>query len=327
MKQTTPIQGEPLVTVVIVNFNGGELILDCLKALQHQTFRGFVTVVIDNASTDNSPEEIIRQHPEVALLPSAENLGFAGGVNLALQEVVESEWLALLNPDTTPEPGWLEALLHTAQKHPEAAAFGSKMFIDADPDRLDGSGDVYHVSGLAWRRGHGQFERSQDRVGGEIFSPCAAAALYRTAVVRQVGGMDADLFCYLEDVDLGFRLRLAGFTCYYVPQARLRHKGSAIVGRHSDFQTYHGHRNMVWVFLKNMPNGLLLLLLPLHIAMNAVTLTVLVFQGRGRPALRAKRDAIAGLPDIWRKRRSVQQLRRVGLWALARELSWLPFRR
>jgi len=312
-----------LITVVAINYNGGDLILDCLKALRRQTSQGFSTLVVDNASTDGSVNAIKREFPEVRVLLSNENLGFAGGVNLALREGVDTEWFALLNPDAIPEPGWVAALSNAIRTYPEAAAFGSRMFKANCPGVLDGIGDVYHVSGLVWRRRHGKPERLVDRREGEIFSPCAAAALYRTDAVREVGGMDADLFCYLEDVDLGFRLGLAGFSCRYVPEAVVHHVGSAITGCKSDFQTYYGHRNMIWVFMKNMPLSLLLFLLPVHILMNLVVLMVLVKQGRGQVAWRAKVDALLGLPRVWHKRKEVSQIRRVGVLTLARKFEWV----
>lgn len=319
----------PAVTVVVVNFNGGAWIVRCLAALYAQTYTSVAILVVDNASTDGSREQIIQQFPAVRLIAAGTNPGFAGGVNRALEEVA-TEWLALLNPDALAEPDWLAELMRAADGHPEAAAFGSQMLVLDDPARLDGMGDVYHASGLVWRRGHGRMKQPQDDVPREIFSPCAAAALYRSAAVRAVGGMDAALFCYLEDVDLGFRLRLAGYRCRYVPTARVLHAGSAIVGKHSDFQTYHGHRNLVRVFVKNMPGALFWMLLPLHLAMNVVSLVGLTLAGRGRAVWRAKRDALRDLPAAWQARQKVQALRRsghTGLLALAREFAWGLFRR
>ncbi len=103
----------------------------------------------------------------------------------------------------------------------------------------------------------------------EVFSACAAAALYRRDVFEALGGLDEDFFCYMEDVDLGFRLRLAGWGCTYVPTAVVHHVGSATSGRRSHFTTYHGHRNLVWVFFKNMPGALLWLYLPQHFSLTS----------------------------------------------------------
>ena len=125
-----------------------------------------------------------------------------------------------------------------------------------------------------------------------------------------VGGFDEDFFCYLEDVDLGFRLRLAGHRCMLVPDAVAHHIGSATTGgQHSDFAIYHGHRNLVWTFIKNMPGALFWLFLPWHLVMNLASIVWFSLGGHGRVILRAKLDALKGIPKMWRKRREVRRRR------------------
>ena len=106
-----------------------------------------------------------------------------------------------------------------ARHNPEYSFFASKLISADNPRVLDGAGDNYHVSGLVWRRGHGNTAQGEMNAPREVFAPCAAAALYRRSALIDVGGFDEDFFCYVEDVDLGFRLRLAGHRCLYVPQA------------------------------------------------------------------------------------------------------------
>jgi GT2 family glycosyltransferase len=315
------------VTVIIVNFNGGDIICQCLAALAQQSFQDFVTVVVDNNSSDGSVAAIRAQYPQVEVLALKANAGFAGGVNHALRTHAPGPLVALLNPDAFPAVDWLENLVATADRHPEFAAFGSRMYSDADQQHLDGVGDAYHVSGLPWRRGHGCANTARHDSAREIFAPCAAAALYRRSALEAVGLLDEEYFLYAEDVDLGFRLRLAGYRALYVPLASIQHIGSAFVGRNSDFQIYHGHRNLVWVFVKNMPGVLFWLFLPLHIALNVVTLVWFSLRGKGGLVLRAKRDAIRGIPHYWAKRKSVQDHRKASIWAILRQLSWNPFTR
>jgi GT2 family glycosyltransferase len=316
-----------MVTVIIVNFNGGDMICQCLAALARQSFQDFVTVVVDNNSADGSVSSIRAQHPEVVILPLTANAGFAGGVNHALRTHAQGPLVALLNPDAFAAPDWLESLVAAASELPEFAAFGSRMYSDDAQQHLDGVGDAYHVSGLPWRQAHGCANGTKHDREREIFAPCAAAALYRLEALQAVGLMDEDYFLYVEDVDLGFRLRLAGYRALYVPQACIQHVGSAFVGRNSDFQVYHGHRNLVWVFVKNMPGALFWLFLPLHIALNLVTLAWFSLRGKGSVVLRAKRDALRGIPHYWAKRKSVQDQRKASAWAILRHLSWNPFTR
>ena len=296
----------PKVTVVIVNWNGERFLDRCLSALLAQTVMPHEIILVDNASSDASIE-IVRRYPSVRVLELNENLGFARGNNVAIEAAAESEWIALLNPDAFPDPRWLGALLVAARENAAFDVFGSKLVKAADPSVSDGAGDVYHMSGLVWRMGHGAPASSHPEQTCEIFSPCAAAALYRRSVLVKVGGFDEAFFCYVEDVDLGFRLRLAGHRCLSVPTAVVHHVGSGMTGgQHSDFAVYHGHRNLVWTYVKDMPGVLFYLLLPLHIVMNLVALLVFVLRGQGRVIFLAKWDAIKGLPKMWRKRQLVQ---------------------
>lgn len=308
-----------MVTVIIVNWNSGELLSRCLDDLGQQILAPGRILVIDNGSTDDSIG-LTGKPAGVEINKTGTNLGFAGGNNYAL-DMVDTEFVALLNPDAFPEPDWLEKLMAAAQTHPETAAFGSRLMMHGSDGLVDGLGDVYHISGLVWRQGHGRRFGSFDEAPVEIFTPCAGAALYRTEAIRSVGGFDEDFFCYLEDIDLGFRLRLAGYRAMYVPDAVVHHLGSATTGgQHSDFAAYHGHRNLVWAYVKNMPGWLFWTCLPLHIGMNIVGIVWLVLRGQGRVVLKAKRDAVLGLPRMWRKRKEIQHNRRVSVTEILRVL-------
>lgn len=316
------------VTVVIVNWNSGALLTHCLEGLAEQSCQPKRVLVIDNGSSDGSLDQI-GQANHVSVRYAGRNLGFAQANNRAVAEC-DTEWVALLNPDAFPEPSWLEGLVKVAQQHPDSASFGSRQMVHGSRLVVDGTGDVYHLSGLAWRSGYGRRVSSADRISKEIFSPCAGAALYRRSAFLEIGGFDEDYFCYAEDVDLGFRLRLAGFKSMYVADSVVQHVGSASSGgRHSDFSVYHGHRNLVWTFIKNMPGVLFWLLLPVHILLNMVTLVYFTLRGQGRVIMRAKWDAVKGVPAAWRKRRAIQKFRKASIRDIWRVLDkrLIPSRR
>ena len=307
------------VSVVIVNWNSGLLLEKCLRSLCSQTLKPDAILVVDNASSDRSAD-CVALFSDCRLLLPGTNLGFAAGNNLAFRECV-SEFVVLLNPDAFPEPTWLESLVSAAGANPKCAAFGSRQLILEHPERLDGMGDVYHVSGLVWRERHGALQGTLDLVSREVFSPCAAAALYRRAALEEAGGFDEDYFCYVEDVDLGFRLRLAGHRAMYVADAVVLHQGSATTGgQHSDFSVYYGHRNLVWTLVKNMPAALFWLLLPLHVLLNLASIVWFALRGQGGVILRAKRDALLGLPRMWRKRQQIQSTRQATIAEIWRVL-------
>jgi GT2 family glycosyltransferase len=299
---------QPSVTVVVVNYDGGEIVERCLEALAAQT-RPPDRTIVDNASSDGSPERIADGFPGVELLRREQNVGFAGGNNVGVQAAGGCEWVALLNPDAFPEPEWLERLLGSAEAHPEFSFFGSLLLAADDPGTVDGTGDAYHVGGMAWRRDNGRPLSDAHLDPGEIFSPCAAAALYRRDAFLEAGGFDESFFAYYEDSDLAFRLRLLGHRCYYEPGAIVRHLGFSTSGEESPFTVFHSQRNLVWAWAKSMPGPLLALYLPQHLLVNLLNLAWYTVRGQAGPVFRSKAAALRGLPAVWRERRALQQRR------------------
>jgi len=310
----------PKVTVVIVNWNGERFLERCLSAVLTQTVAPLETIVLDNASSDKSLD-IVRDFPSVRLLAQDKNLGFARGNNLAIKSASENtEWIALLNPDAFPEPDWLEALTDAVRMHPEYKFFGSRLMNANQPSMIDGTGDINHISGLLWRDGHENEANASMFKTKEIFSPCGAAALYSKEAFVEANGFDEDYFCYVEDVDLGFRLRLLGYRCLYVPESVVYHIGSATTGDGSDFSIYQGHRNLVWTYFKNMPGAFFWLFLPLHILLNFFSIIWFGLRGKFSVILRSKVDAFRGIPCMWNKRRAIQKKRKASLKDIWRAL-------
>jgi GT2 family glycosyltransferase len=306
------------VAVLIVNWNGGDLLTRCLESLEQQRRRPDHVIVVDNASSDDSLKRAAHLLKDIELIQLPSNAGFARGNNLAARAARQFDALALLNPDAVAEPGWLDELVRAAERHPDTASFASQMLLASTPQYLDGAGDSYHVSGRAWRNGHRILSTTWPAEDAEVFGPCAAAALYRREAFDEAGGFDEQYFCYFEDVDLAFRLRLRGYRSLYVPAAVVRHVGSALSGYRSDFAVYHGERNAVWTFVKNMPGPLLWMYLPQHIVLNVAALLFYPSRGQGKVVWRAKFDALRGLPAVLRRRKLEQLGRRVDAWTLRR---------
>lgn len=308
------------VAVVIVNYNAGNHLVKCLQAVRTQTIPVDRCILVDNASAQRPITGTENWLSGIELIRLGENIGFAAANNLGVEKAEDMEWIALLNPDAFPEPDWLEKLLAAAEHYPQYSSFASRLLAAENPEYLDGAGDIYYPTGQPRRRGHGQKAEGRYLHYQEVFGPCAAAALYRTSAFLEVGGFDEDFFCYLEDIDLGFRLRLAGHRCLYVPEAVARHIGSAITGRRSDFSVYHGHRNLLWVYVKNMPGVLLWLFLPLHLAMNLAGLFLYTLRGQGSIIWRAKLDGVKGFGKMLNKRSGIQKTRRAGIREMGKSL-------
>ena len=197
----------PWVRIVIVNYNAGALLQACVDALAAQTMPSFEAVIVDNASTDPPIGGLQLPDARFRIEQAPGNIGFAAGSNLGARGAT-APWLAMLNPDTRPAPDWLAELRAATLRHPGTRMFGSTQLDGDDPKIVDGFGDTLSAYGMAWRNLGGQAASELPEQDCEVFSPCAAAALYARSAFEAARGFDESFFCYLEDVDLGFRLRL-----------------------------------------------------------------------------------------------------------------------
>ena len=315
--------GDPDITVVVVNYNGGDYLLGCLASLAAQTFTNFETIIVDNASSDNSLDRIVEKPARLTILKQESNLGFAGGNNVGAR-AGRGRWLALLNPDAEAAPDWLEAMMRAIAQRPTHRMIACLQVSLHDATRLDGAGDCYLAYGYAWRGGFGH-PLSSAPPAGECFAPCGAAAFYPRDVFVESGGFDERYFCYHEDVDIAFRLRLQGELCQYVPDARVRHAGSAISGRSSAFSVFHGVRNGVWTYVKNMPGGLLLLTSPVWLVGSLMLLARGAARGVFVPTWRGFVAAFAGLGPALAARKQLRARRNVSVAHLAAAFTWNPF--
>jgi GT2 family glycosyltransferase len=247
----------PLVSVVIVNWNGRHLLGECLDSLYSQSFKDFEVVLVDNGSRDGSAEYICKHYPAVRLVELQENTGFAGGNNAGIL-IARGKYVALLNNDTRTDPEWLASLAREAEASPAAGMWASKILSYDQPDIIDNVGLLIYRDGLA--RGHGRLEqdRGQYDAPREALFPSGCAALYRRSMLDEVGLFDEAFFAYADDVDLGLRARLAGWACTYVPSAKVYHRYSSSSSTYSPLKAYLVERNRIWVLLKYYPAELVL---------------------------------------------------------------------
>jgi len=314
----------PHISVIIVNYNAGDWLARCVTSVAAQSFTDFECFIVDNGSTDGSLDGLPKLDARFKVMGLGENTGFARGNNIAAKDA-RGEWIALLNPDAFARKDWLEKLLHATTLTPNVTMVGSTQYMALENNIYDGVGDFYHVSGVAWRGKFGHSTQGHTPETREAFGPCAAAALYHRKTFMRLGGFDERFFCYHEDVDLAFRMRLAGGICVQSSDAVVDHVSSGISGRASDFAVYHGTRNRIWTFVKSMPLLGLILLLPAHILLNILFLLWSLFRkGRAKPTWRGVFHGLRGVPSMIKSRKSIE--RQVGFFGLLRVMSVNPMK-
>lgn len=255
----------PAISVVIVNWNRKELLGACLDSLAAQTFPNFEIIVVDNGSDDGSStfvKELAASFPRpIRLIENGENRGFCAANNQAFA-VSQTEYIALLNNDAEAQPGWLAAMFDAIHVKPDVGEsdvgmVASKILVWEDPRIIDKCGHLIYPDGQNRGRGAGQIDQGQFNRQEEALWPDGCAALYRRAMLDEVGGFDEEFFAYADDAELGLRARIAGWTCLYAPGAVVRHHRGATLGLNSAKRLTLIERNRVLLVVKLFPWNLL----------------------------------------------------------------------
>jgi hypothetical protein len=298
------------VSVVIVTRNGRRYLEACLRAVEAQQGVSAEVILVDNASADGTVEFVRTCFPHVRVIALSENRGFAGGNNAGAREA-RGNYVAFLNNDTVADSTWLRALRDGVELTSGFALATSRIVYLHDPGVIDSAGDGLFRWGGAFKRYHGE-PANLAGTAAEVFGVCGGACLMPKAVFDELGGFDDDFFVSHEDVDLSYRARLHGYRCRYVPEAVVRHHGSATLGTISPLAVFHGQRNLEWMYLKNTPASLLIRTLPGHLLYNVAAATHFARLGLLGTFLKAKGAALAGLPAVLRKRAAIQRTSTIG---------------
>lgn len=243
------------VTVIVLNRDGRGFLETCLTSIQAQDVDGGCrTVLVDNGSTDGSAGFVRDRFPEIEVIETGRNLGFAGGNNAGLRRA-STPFVLLLNNDTRMRPGCLQALLAAAETSPAVGAVQAKLVFQDRPGVLQSTGTLLLSDGSAGDRGFGEPDDGRFAQREEVFAACGAASLYSREALAEVGLLDESFFLYYEDTDLSWRLRLAGWKVLYEPAAVVEHAHAGTTGADSALMRFHADRNRLLMVLKNAPWG------------------------------------------------------------------------
>ena len=286
MKETVP-----KVTVIIPHCGGEQILSHCLKSLQKTARSDFKVLIVDNGSTDGSREMIQKEFPEVRIVESAVNLGFAGGCNLGIRSS-QSPYVVLLNNDTEVTPGWLCPMINAAESDPTVAAVQPKMLSFHDRRRYDYAGaaggemDIFGYP-FAWGRlfdsletDAGQYDEKRD-----VFWATGAATLLRRSALNHVGLLDESFFAHMEEIDLNWRFHWAGYRIVFVPDAVVYHQAGGTLNQNRYRKMVLNHRNSLLTILRNHTFLTLLWMLPFRLMLELLTVVISIIKAQPKRAV------------------------------------------
>ncbi len=219
------------LSIIIPSYSRADLLAACLRSiLDCSEHTNLQIIVVDDASADHRAFITARSFPGVEVIRLTERSGFCAAINAGLTRA-QAQIVQVLNDDTEVTPGWYEAPLRRFHDHPQLGSIASLVLQWANPDKIDSAGDGYDPGGYAYSRGRGEWLSERWLTGSEVFSAAGSAAFFRRDALRNVSGFPEDFIAYFDDIEVGFKLRQAGYTCWYEPQSRVLHHGSASLGK------------------------------------------------------------------------------------------------
>jgi len=313
----------PLISTIILNWNGKEYLCPCLQSVKGQTYPNTEIILVDNASTDGSVEYVKNLFPDLRLLVNHKNRGYGAGNNRGIEEA-KGRYIFVLNSDTEVENGCVEALWNCIETDQKIGVTTPKILLYDRRDTIDAAGLTVYPDGLSIGRGRLEPQEKYSR-REEVFFGSGCASLFRREMLEEIGLFDAHFFAYAEDTDLGWRARLRGWKAYYVPEAVVYHHHSKTFGTYSPLKAFLVERNRIWVAWKNFPFPMLCLW-PFYTLWRYFYQGLGTVVGRGASGrfgrefsrlslisilIKAYLSAMRGLPDILGKRKKIQNRKKI----------------
>jgi GT2 family glycosyltransferase len=307
------MDNSPLISIIIPALHRPDLTAKCVESIGRQCGQGdaLEIIIVENAAEPGRLYQNAAGVAKVRSLLLEDNLGTTGSINRALATTT-ARYVLLLNNDVELEPNFVSALRKALDESPQLAFATGKLLQGREPGRVDGAGDALLAGGGAYRLGHGDRDAGQFQHARSVLSGCGAATLYRRSVLDELGGLDEQLFAYLDDIDLGLRACLHGYEGRYIPHAVATHLGSATLGDpfHPNIVSWIT-RNQLLTVIKNYPGGALVRLVPRIVLYQLLWGTRVARQGALLPYLKGLLEAIWGLPTALKERRTRQRRRKV----------------
>jgi len=307
----------PLVSIIIVNYNAGELLVNCINSITKSNYHNYEIILVDNNSTDQSHIKCKKNHNQIKLIKNEKNVGFCEGNNIGIR-VVKGEFIVTLNPDTLVKPNWLEELIKAYEKfgdglyQPKILAFENSLFESA--------GNMIQLFGFGYSKGRGIKDNGQYEKPQEIGFASGACLFTKTKIIKKIGLFDPFIFLYLDDLDLGWRAQQIGIKSYYVPNATILHAGSYNF-KWSAIKFFWLERNRHYCILTHISKGTFFKMLPALIIVEIMMIIFYTVKGFGKMKIKAYCDILKNIKQIREKYTELDKKRTVSDKKIIRKFS------
>ncbi len=272
----------PLVSIISINFNQPGVTAEMIESLRKVSYPNVEVIIVDNASSKGDVDKLKVEYPEIILIKSTENLGFAGGNNLGIKQS-KGEYILLLNNDTEVDPGFLEPLIDKFMNNPDIGAISPKIYFHHTPNMLQFTGiseiNKYTTRSTGW--GFGKMDEGQFDEDKESFFAHGAAMMVPRSVIKKVGMMAEIYFLYYEEMDWGQRIRNAAYKIFYVHNSKIFHKESVSTGKESPLKTYYMNRARI-IYMRRNVGGFALIIAFAYQNFIAVPKNLIVYLLKGK---------------------------------------------
>jgi GT2 family glycosyltransferase len=250
----------PLVSIIILNYNAGNLLIDCVDSIQKTNHGNYEIIIVDNDSTDKSYLQCCKKFPEIILIENKENLGYCGGNNVGIQKA-KGEYIIILNPDTIVDPNWVKELILAYEKYGDGL-YQPKFLTTTDHQTIMSTGNMIHLFGFGFSRGKGEFDYGKFNEH-EIIGYASGTCLFsKSEIFNKLNSFDPFLFAYHDDLDLCWRAALVDIPSHYAPKSIVYHPSEGFAFKWSNFKFYLLERNRQYCILTHYSRSTFYKLLP-----------------------------------------------------------------
>lgn len=302
------LSSNPFVSIVILNYNAGNLLLKCVKSIFKTSYDNFEIILVDNASKDDSHKKCKMEFEKIILIENSENLGYCEGNNIGIKKA-KGDYIVILNPDTTVEPTWLDELILAYDVYGNGI-YQPKLLSMENPKKFNSAGNMIHVFGFGYSRGKGEDDIGQYDTP-EVINYASGACLFTTSdIMKKIGSFDSFLFAYHDDLDLGWRAMQIGLRSYYIPKSVVYHADSFSF-KWSPYKFFLLERNRHYCLLTSYSRSTFLKILPSLIIVEIAMLIFYLSKGLLRSKIRGYVEIIKNKQQISNRYKELQKIRTV----------------